>query len=166
MLYTEQQVIIDSAIRTVAEASQHPTFGKWLERETVQVASHIREWDIMDCWPWSEWPALEEHFPEATRQDIGIDCVAVRRSDGEHIAIQCKARQLDEDGRGNSIDKDEFDSFASASSDQFWAERWIVTNGDTPLGPRVQQTLALTTKPVKMVNIANDLLQQQATFTP
>ena len=70
---------------------------------------------------------------------MGIDCVALRRSDGEHIAIQCKSRQLDEHGRGNPINKEEFDSFASASADQFWAERWIITNGDNPLGNNVNR---------------------------
>ena len=165
MQTTDQHDIINVAINTVVEAGHHPTGGRWLERETVHVAPHIREWDISECWPWSEWPNRETHFPEAGRQDVGIDCVATRRSDGEHIAIQCKARQLDEHGRGSPINKEEFDSFASASSDEFWAERWIITNGDNPLGPNVKQTLALTSKPVKMVNIANDLLQQQAAFT-
>ena len=165
MQAADQQDIINRAIDTVTEAGQHQTGGKWLERETVHVAGHIREWDIIECWPWSEWPARETHFPEAGRQDVGIDCVAVRRSDREHIAIQCKSRQLDEHGRGSPINKEEFDSFASASSDEFWAERWIVTNGDNPLGNNVKQTLALTSKPVKMVNIANDLLQQQSAFS-
>ena len=165
MQAANQQDIINQAIDTVAEAGQHQTGGKWLERETVRVARHIREWDIIECWPWSDWPARDTHFPGTTNQDVGIDCVAVRRSDGDHIAIQCKSRQLDEHGRGNPINKEEFDSFASASADQFWSERWIVTNGDNPLGNNVKQTLAMTTKPVKMVNIANDLLQQQAAFT-
>ena len=165
MQSADQQDIINESIDTVAEAGQHQTGGKWLERETVRVARHIREWDIIECWPWADWPARDTHFPGTTNQDVGIDCVAVRRSDSEHIAIQCKSRQLDEHGRGNPINKEEFDSFASASADQFWGERWIVTNGDNPLGNNVKQTLAMTTKPVKMVNIANDLLQQQAAFT-
>ena len=31
--------------------------------------------------------------------------MAVRRSDGKHIAIQCKARKLDEHGNGRAIDQ-------------------------------------------------------------
>ena len=158
-------VIIKQALATVTAASHEQTGGKWLENLTVDAGPYIREWDISQCWPWAEWPERESHFPDAGKQDVGIDCVAVRRSDGEHIAIQCKSRQLDEHGRGNPINKDEFDSFASASADDFWAERWIVTNGDNPLGNNVKQTLAMTSKPMKMVNIANDLLQQQAAFT-
>ena len=157
--------VIENAIATVAAASREQTGGKWLENLTVGAGPYIREWDIVQCWQWSEWPEREKRLPGTTNQDVGIDCVAVRRSDGEHIAIQCKSRQLDEYGHGDPINKEEFDSFASASAGDFWSERWIVTNGDNPLGNNVKQTLAMTSKPVKMVNIANDLLQQQAAFT-
>ena len=156
--------VIEKAIAIVAAASREQTGGKWLENLTVNAGPHIKEWDITQCWSWSEWPEREAHFPGTTNQDVGIDCVAARR-DGEHIAIQCKSRQLDEYGHGNPITKEEFDSFASASAGDFWAERWIVTNGDNPLGNNVQQTLAMASKPVKMVIIGNDLLQQQAAFT-
>ncbi len=157
--------VIENAIATVAAASREQTGGKWLENLTVGAGPYIREWDIAQCWQWSEWPEREKRLPGTTNQDVGIDCVAVRHSDGEHIAIQCKSRQLDEHGHGDPINKEEFDSFASASAGDFWSERWIVTNGDNPLGNNVKQTLAMTSKPVKMVNIANDLLQQQAAFT-
>ena len=161
MQSSSRQDVINWAVDTVAEAARHPTGGKWLENVTVHAAPRIREWDIAECWPWAEWPDRESKFPGTTNQDIGIDCVAVRRSDGEHIAIQCKSRQLDEHGRGNPINKEEFDSFASTSADDFWAERWIVTNGDNPPGSNVKKTLAMHSKPVKMVNIATDLHRQQ-----
>ena len=89
--------------------------------------------------------------------------VAVNR-DGEYVAIQCKSRQLDENGRGDSIDKPEIDSFASASSDDFWSERWIVTNGDNPLGRNAMSAVPKS-RPIKVINIANDLVQQQGAFT-
>ncbi len=158
---TDEQDIINWAIATVAKAARHPTGGKWLEDVTARAASHIREWDIAECWPWADWPERDSRFPGTTTQDIGIDCVAVRRSDGEHIAIQCKSRQLDEHGHGHPINKAEVDSFASASAGDFWAERWIVTNGDNPPGGNVKKTLAMHAKPVKMVNIAADLHRQQ-----
>ncbi len=156
--------VIEDAIRMIAEANPQQTGGRWLEDLTAQVAPYVKEWDITECWVWAEWPEREVRFPGTTNQDVGIDLVAVRRSDGKHIAIQCKSRQLDEHGYGGPIHKDEFDSFASASSNDFWAERWIVTNGDNPPGNNVKQTLALTNKPVKMVNIAGDLSQQQNAF--
>ena len=119
---------IDQAIDRITEGSRQPTGGKWLEYLTADIAPYIREWDIDHTYLWGDWP--DRH----TDQDIGIDVVGVRRGDGNLIAIQCKSRQLNESGRGDSINKAEIDSFASASSDDFWSERWLVTNGDNPLG--------------------------------
>ena len=157
--------IIEEAISIVAEMSPQQTDGKWLEELTALAGPHIREWDISYAYLWGEWPERELRFPKTTEQDIGIDVVAVRRSDGEYIAIQCKSRQLNETGQGDPINKVEIDKFASTSAGDFWAERWIVTNGDNPMGGNVQQALSMHQKPVKAVNIASDLLQQQATVT-
>ena len=162
---TNAQEIIEEAISTVAEANPQSTGGQWLEDLTVAVSPYVREWDIAQCFSWAQWPEREIRYPGATRQDIGVDCVAVRRSDGEHIAIQCKSRQLDEHGRGADITKAEIDSFASTSAGEFWAERWIVTNGDNRPGGNALQVASIQGKPIKVVNIANDLLQQQAAST-
>ena len=165
MQNTNQQAIVENAIAIVAEMSPQSTDGTWLEDVAVAVGPHVKEWDIARCHLWSEWPDRETHFPGTTNQDIGIDCVAIRRSDGEHIAIQCKSRQLNAAGQGGPISKGEIDSFASTSAGEFWAERWVITNGDNPVSGNTQQAMSMTDKPVKMVNIANDLLQQQAAFT-
>ena len=156
---------IEEAISTVADMSPQSTDGQWLEDLTVAVGPHLKEWDVARCHPWGEWPEREQRFPGTTNQDVGIDAVAVRRSDGEHVAIQCKARKLDAHGNGDAISKEETDKFASASAGEFWAERWIVTNGNNPLSNNARQVLSMTSKPIKLVNVANDLLQQQATFT-
>ena len=157
--------IISDSIRVVAEQSPLSTDGKWLEEITALAGPHIKEWDIEKCYRWSEWPERERRFPNTTKQDVGIDAVAIRRSDGEHIAIQCKSRQLDEHGRGKPIAKSETDKFANASSGSFWAERWIVTNGDNPLNQNTQQVLSMADKPTKVINIAIDLQQQQGDLT-
>ena len=165
MQNTNQQAIIEEAIAIVAEMSPQGTDGTWLEDVAVAVGPHVKEWDIARCHLWAEWPDRETHFPGTTNQDIGIDCVAIRRSDGGHIAIQCKSRQLNAAGQGAPISKGEIDSFANTSAGEFWTERWVVTNGDNPVSGNTQQAMSMTDKPVKMVNIANDLLQQQAAFT-
>lgn len=157
--------IIEEAIRTVAEKSPVCTNGKWLENLTVEASPHIKEWDIERCYLWSEWPEREGRFPGTTHQDVGIDAVGIRRSDGEHIAIQCKSRRLDEHGRGADIPKADIDKFANASAGDLWAERWVVTNGDNRLGGNTLQVVSMHTKPIKMVNVASDLTQQQANFT-
>ena len=159
----DQQSTIETAIAILAEANPQQTGGKWLENLTVDVGPFIRDWNIAQCWHWVDWPEREEKQPQSTGHDTGIDVVAVNR-DGEYVAIQCKSRQLDENGRGDSIDKPEIDSFASASSDVFWSERWIVTNGDNPLGRNAMSAVPKS-RPIKVINIANDLVQQQGAFT-
>ncbi len=149
--------IIDGAISMVETMSSHSTDGKWLERLTVDMATHIRDWDIQECDHWSRWTDRERHFPQTTNQDVGIDAVAVRRSDGRHIAIQCKSRQLDESGNGSSIHKSEIDKFANASSNSFWAERWVVTNGAVGLSHNARQALSMSDTPIKVINIRKDL---------
>ena len=165
MLNPETQHIISEALGIAYEMNPQDTDGTWLEDLTVQSGPHIKEWDIDRCYHWSEWPERDDYFPRATKQDVGIDAVAVRRGDGEYVAIQCKDRKLDENGDGNPITKGEIDTFASTSAGELWAERWIVTNGNNPLNNNAQQILSMTSKPIKLVNITSDLLQQQSAAT-
>ena len=162
---SKESDIIAAAIRVLDEMSPQSTDGAWLEELSVAIAPFIREWDIESCHLWRDWPEREAHFPGATKQDTGIDAVAVRRSDGKHIAIQCKSRQLNPSGQGNSISKSEIDKFISTSAGPLWEERWIVTNGDNPASINVAQTALINQKPIKMVSIASDLRQQQAPYT-
>ena len=133
MKESEAQEIIEEAIRKVADMSPRSTDGKWLEVVTVESGPCIKEWDMGECWHWDEWPGREARFPNTTKLDVGIDAVAVRRSDGEHIAIQCKSLRLDNEGRGSSIKNNEIAKFATASAFDFWAERWVDKNGDNSL---------------------------------
>ena len=165
MQEVDAREIIEEAIGIATEMNPQATDGTWLEDLTVQVGPYIKEWDIERCYLWSEWPEREDRFPDTTHQDVGIDAVGIRRSDGEYIAIQCKSRQLDEHGRGADITKAEIDKFANASAGDFWSERWIVTNGDNRPSGNALQVVSMHAKPIKMVNIASDLPQQQASFT-
>ena len=164
---TEERTRLEELIAHVEEASGQRTGGRWLERATVEAAKLIKEWDIAESWSWDDWPERQKQFPVTSDRDIGVDVVAVRRSDGQHIAIQCKARQLDEQGAGNPIGKSEIDSFANASAGPFWAERWVVTNGSVSMGANAVQALSMHDKgkPIKQVNIAHDLRQQLESVT-
>ena len=155
------QDIIETAIKKTAEMNPQETDGEWLEVVTVESGPYIKEWDIAECWHWDEWPDRERHFPNTTKLDIGIDAVAARRNDGKYIAIQCKSRRLDDEGRGASINNNEIAKFAAASASDLWAERWIVTNGDNPLASGAAQSASMHAKPLKLVNITNDLHQQR-----
>ena len=165
MNHEDGNEFITAAIEKAVEMNPQQTDGEWLEVVTDDAAPHIKEWDIEKCWRWDVWPDREAHFPDTTRLDVGIDVVAVRRSDGKHVAIQCKSRQLDENGHGSSISNVEIAKFAAASSGDFWTERWIVTNGDSALGSGATQSVSMSGKPIKVVNITNDLHQQQQANT-
>ena len=135
--------------------------GKAFEAIVQDVAPYISEWDLT-CFRWgSEWPGRDE-FYALGYQDTGIDLVGVRH-DGDtlrHVAIQCKAHRLDDDGRGRAITRDEANKFAAGSGSPFWSERWIVTNGENPLSAATRQLGPMTGQPVKNVHINNDLQRQ------
>ncbi len=152
--------IIAAAISKTAEMNPQETDGEWLEVVTVESGPYIKEWDIAECWHWDEWPDREANFPNTTRLDVGIDAVAVRRADREHVAIQCKSRRLNDEGRGSPIGWGEISKFAATASGDFWSERWIVTNGDNPLASGATMAAAMNEKPLKLVNITNDLRQE------
>lgn len=63
--------------------SPQQTGGTWLEDITVGIGGFIREWDIKECYDWSHWVEQQKQFKGITKQDIGIDAVAIRRSDEE-----------------------------------------------------------------------------------
>ena len=152
---------IEAAISEIAEMSPQETDGKWLERLTVEAAPFIREWDIEDAWLWVDWPGRASEFPNSTKLDVGIDVVAVRRSDGAHIAIQCKSRKLDADGHGSDIHHAEISKFATAAGSDFWVENWLVTNGANELAHGAAQAISMRGKPIKPVNITADLEAQR-----
>ena len=163
MTTTNSQQLIEGFLADLTEYNPRATDGKWLEGLTVAAAPHIREWDIAEAYPWAEWPGRAAYLddPDPDRTDIGIDVVA-RRADGGYVAIQCKARQLDESGKGADIGKDEIDKFASISSRKktFWAERWLVTNGANETSQNAKSIINDPALPIKVFNIHADLIAQ------
>ena len=95
---------ISEALGIASEMNPQDTDGTWLEDLTIQVGPYIKEWDIDQCYPWSEWPGREDHFPKSNQsKTLAIDAVAVRSGDGEYVAIQCKATEVGRaDGRRQS----------------------------------------------------------------
>ena len=148
---------LQRAQRALAAQGPLATDGTWLEELTIEIGPLLADWDVEAVHRWRAWPDRERHFPDSTAQDVGIDLVAVRRSDGGHIAVQCKSRRLDAAGRGRDIHKDEFDSFAATSAGDLWSERWLVTNGSVELSSQASQTNRMTNNPVKLVNLSADV---------
>ena len=159
--------IITTALAALAELNPQQADGIWLEDITVATAPHIKEWDIAQCWHWADWPERQTHFPDLSAIDTGIDVVAVSNN-GDHIAIQCKARQLDDSGRGSAIQSVELNKFTANSFHPIWAERWLVTNGDNQLTPNtsMQTTYSDPNRPIKLINIHADLRAQQTAAEP
>ena len=158
------ETAIAHALSELEANNPNETDGKWLEEITVSAAPHIKDWDIDQCWGWSDWPEREIKFPGVTQQDIGIDAVAVSRSDGGLIAIQCKARQLDETGRGADIPILEVSKFGFASAGPDWAQRWLVTNGDNRISGNTEQLNSMQGGPgrsITPINIHTALIDQQ-----
>ncbi len=151
--------IIQRAFEELDKRNPQQTDGKWLEQLTVDVAPHIKEWDISEAALWSDWAKTQSRFQNITKQDIGIDVVAMRRSDGKHIAIQCKARKLDEQGQGVNIKTDEINKFLASTTHEFWDELWLVTNGSNRVPANAQNRADLRSKPLKVINIYEDLCQ-------
>ena len=151
---------IAEALDELNEMSSQATDGKWLEQLVVNVGPHIKEWDLSECFLWKDWHEREQQFPGVKLMDVGIDVVG-RRRNGEHIAIQCKARQVDEHGRGAAFTKKEIDSFAHAAESSFWEERWLVTNGSGSLSSPLESAGRMQDKPIKWIYIASDLQRQQ-----
>ena len=160
MSVTTAHDAIGQALETLEEAKPEATGGKWLERLTAQIAPLIKEWDISHCWTWSEWPDRERLLPDTTNQDNGIDAVAINGSTGAYIAIQCKSRQLDENGRGNDIERPEITSFISESDNDLYDQRWLITNGDSRLNDRAERTNSQLNKKIKLFNLHADLTAQ------
>ena len=124
---------LGEALAEIEETSRRPTDGKWLERLTADCAPLIAEWDVREAWTWDEWP-------EKDHRESGIDVVA-ERNDGKLIAIQCKSRQLDDQGSGAPISKGEINSFIAESSGDGapFEQRWLVVNGGVDVNANAQR---------------------------
>ena len=164
MQSADAHTLIQQAITRIEQARSQPTDGKWLEEITVKVGPYIKDWDISHCYSWADYSKLSDDADNLSQQDTGIDCVAVRRGDGERIAIQCKARRIDQSGESTPIQKGELDSFGHATSNSRYKERWLVTNGEAKFSPQAEKTLSMADAdyPIKPVNIYADLKSQQA----
>ena len=143
---------LGDALAEIEEMSHRPTDGKWLERLTADCAPLIAEWEVCKAWTWDEWPRRDH--PES-----GIDVVA-ERADGELIAIQCKSRQLDDQGSGPPINKREIDSFIAEASGAgvSFAERWLIVNGGVDVNATAQRVMERNK--VAHINLYADIEKQ------
>ena len=143
---------LGDALAEIENMSGGPTDGRWLERLTADCAPLIAEWDVHKAWTWEEWPGK-------THPDSGIDVVA-ERTDGRLIAIQCKSRELDDQGSGSPINKGEIHSFIAESTGigVSFAERWLVVNGGVDVNANAQRVM--DGNKVAHINLYSDIEKQ------
>ncbi|WP_419840576.1 DEAD/DEAH box helicase family protein [Candidatus Poriferisodalis sp.] len=156
--------ILSEALASLTSHAREQTDGVWLEHLTAAVAPLISDWNLDGCWRWQDWSEREDVMPEGTpTTDVGIDLVARRRDDGRWVAIQAKARQLDDRGEGAPINSPEMNKFLGAAADKtIWAERWVTVNGDVRLAGHSPGKVAMSGAPVKVVNVAHAVEMQRA----
>ena len=140
---------LKDALIEIEETSGDSTDGDWLENLTADCAPFIAEWDIRKAYVWDDWPG-------ADHPDNGIDVIA-ERADGELIAIQCKSKELDEQGSGATITKAKIDSFIteSVSIGVCFAELWLVVNGAVTVSANARRVM--DGKKVAHINLYADI---------
>ena len=95
--------------------------GEWFERlmQAYLRTDPLYAEQFSDVWMWSEWPG------NGGRGDTGIDLVARERETGGFCAIQCKFY-----GPGHHLQKDDIDSFFTASGKAPFTSRLIISTTD------------------------------------
>ena len=86
--------------------------------------------------------------------------MVAERADGRLIAIQCKSRELDDQGSGAPVSKSEIDSFIaeSSSAGHSFAELWLVVNGAVDVNSNAQRVMEGNN--VAHINIYADIKEQ------
>ena len=113
---------IEDNLKILDEHDANAGEGRWVEDITVHAGPEIREWELSECWHWGEWPGRPIVLRGARADDDGIDAIGHRR-DGAWIAIQCKAKGRDEQGKRYNLTQKGIDKFIVASNKQVWSEQ-------------------------------------------
>ena len=113
--------------------------GKWLEELVTENGAKILAWGLEEVWPWEQWPNRVKVFgPNSSPEDNGIDHVG-QREDGGLVAIQCKGRRKKKQSGAGNLTQEDINKFASSTTGDQWAERWVVTNAG--VGRKLQQRM-------------------------
>lgn len=150
---------LEKAISVMDDVTQHGSDGGELEYWARVCAPLIVDWDIDDIWRWEHWPDREQYF--CTGLDHGIDLVAYRKREDAFVAIQCKSRKSEKEGRPPKITQKALATFLGLSKEPCFKERWVVTNADAVLDSKYVNTEANLTNPVKLISLQTDLIRQR-----
>ena len=93
----------------------------------------IQKQEYSKIWHYKDW-AREN--PQFSKIDIGIDLVAELRNEKGFAAIQCKFFKYD-----HQINKDDLDSFVSASSNDFFKRLILIDTSDQDIGANAKSMI-------------------------
>ena len=111
--------------------------GRYLEKDGVQAPQY------RNVWLWRDWP------DRAGKKDNGIDLVA-ERQDGGFTAIQCKFY-----AEGHRIQKQDIDSFISASGKPPFTHRLIVDTTGRDWSPNAEEMLENQHIPIQRIGLTD-----------
>ncbi|WP_226759152.1 DEAD/DEAH box helicase [Arthrobacter sp. SO3] len=111
--------------------------GRYLENDGVQAPQY------KNVWLWRDWPGRDG------KKDNGIDLVA-ERQDGGFTAIQCKFY-----AEGHRIQKQDIDSFISASGKQTFTHRLIVDTTGRDWSPNAEEMLDNQHLPIQRIGLTD-----------
>lgn len=142
LLATTFDVLLDS-YRELADSERmkgnyfEQLVGRYLEKDGVQAPQY------RNVWLWRNWPDRDG------KKDNGIDLVA-ERQDGGFTAIQCKFY-----AEGHRIQKQDIDSFISASGKPPFTHRLIVDTTGRDWSPNAEEMLDNQHIPIQRIGLTD-----------
>lgn len=142
LLATTFDVLLDS-YRELADSERmkgnyfEQLVGRYLEKDGVQAPQY------RNVWLWRDWPDRDG------KKDNGIDLVA-ERQDGGFTAIQCKFY-----AEGHRIQKQDIDSFISASGKPPFTHRLIVDTTGRDWSPNAEEMLDNQHIPIQRIGLTD-----------
>ena len=108
-----------------ASIERHDADGELLEQLVEDAATTIPSWELRRCWSFAAWPARSD-FALPPDED-GIDLVA-EKTDGDLVAIQCKARS------SGNVTPTHIQKFAGKANPKIFNERWLIATTELTSG--------------------------------
>ena len=150
------ETVRDAYERILREASSNAEQGRWFEHLFMTCVRELPEFEIVDIWPWRDWPDREAVTGRDGR-DYGIDLVA-ELSSGERVAIQCKCYRP-----GHRVSKQDVDGFMAEARPGWFNLRWIVSTSEWTTA--AESTIKDQMPPVRRIDFLNFLDRTIKEFT-
>ena len=142
--------------RILRDATSNAEQGFWFEHLFMTCVRELREFEIVNIWPWRDWPDREA-VTGRNRRDFGIDLVAELAS-GDLVAIQCKCYRP-----GHRVSKQDIESFIAEARPGWFDLRWIVSTSEWT--STAESSIEGQSPPVRRIDFLNFLDRTIKEFT-